>query len=179
MITRSCATAGCHAPGNATEFTLLRLPQTRTVSRRLTQRNLYNTVQLVDFTSPEESRLLKVASQPHGPLKAGVFGDQRSPKYRELAEWVSRLTGVPLNRDEPDSDAIPSGIAWDRLQRSAVRPPPSDHARLEAVLDQLEPNRPAEIRPGAAQSATVDKAKNTPPSGQPFFKQKRATAAAR
>jgi hypothetical protein len=174
MITRSCATAGCHAPGNQTQFTLLRLPQGRTASRRLTQRNLYNAAQLVDFARPEESRLLKVASQPHGPLKAGVFGDQRSPKYRELSAWVSRLTGVPINRDEPANVETTPSIAWDHLQRSAVRAPASEQARLEAVLDQLEPNRPAEIKSQTALPTTAKTAAPEETSSRPFFKQTRA-----
>jgi hypothetical protein len=158
-IARGCATARCHAPGNQSEFTLLRLPQSRTVNRRLTQRNLYSTVQLVDFDKPEESRLLAIAGQPHGPLKAGVFGDQRSPKYRELAAWVSRLTGKPVNRDEAGIDPIPSGIAWDRLQRGADRSQTAEQAKLDAILDQFEPNRPAEIGSAAESSAKGDAAK--------------------
>jgi hypothetical protein len=166
MIARGCATARCHAPGNQSRFTLLRLPQSRTVNRRLTQRNLYSTVQLIDFDKPDESRLLAIASQPHGPLKAGVFGDQRSPKYRELASWVSRLTGKPVNRDEGTTEPIPSGIAWDRLQRGADRPQPAEQAKLEAILDQFEPNRPAEIRPATRPPATGDAAKKQPSIAQ-------------
>jgi hypothetical protein len=161
-IARGCATARCHAPGNQSEFTLLRLPQSRTVNRRLTQRNLYNTVQLVDFDKPEESRLLAIAGQPHGPLKAGVFGDQRSPKYRELAAWVSRLTGKPVHRDEATTEPIPSGIAWDRLQRGADRTHLAEQAKLEAILDQFEPNRPAEIRPATRPPASGNAAKKQP-----------------
>jgi hypothetical protein len=108
---------------------------------------LYNTVQLVDFARPAESRLLKVASQPHGPLKAGVFGDERSPKYRELAAWVSSLTGATLKRDEAPNDNTPATIAWDKLTRSTNETAAGEQAKLDAILDQLEPNRPAEIRP--------------------------------
>jgi hypothetical protein len=162
MIARGCATARCHAPGNQSRFTLLRLPQSRTINRRLTQRNLYSTVQLVDFEKPEQSQLLTLASQPHGPLKAGVFGDRRSPKYRELASWVSRLTGKPINRDDAATDPIPSGIAWDRLQRGVDRTQQSEQAKLEAVLDQFEPNRPAEIRSATRPPATGDAAKKQP-----------------
>jgi hypothetical protein len=173
MVTRACATAGCHAPGNDTQFTLLRLPQSRTASRRLTQRNLYNTVQLVDFDRPEKSRLLEVASKPHGPLKAGVFGDQRSPKYRELAAWVSQLSGNRLNNDAPGNHQGPTGIAWDRLERSVELSRAAEQAKLEAVLDQFEPNRPAEIKPPTQHPATAEKPESARRGGQPSSSQKR------
>ena len=36
------------------------MPPSRTDNRRLTQRNLYSTVQLIDFEKPEQSRLLNL-----------------------------------------------------------------------------------------------------------------------
>jgi hypothetical protein len=173
MIARACATAGCHAPGNETGFTLLRLPQSRSVSRRLTQRNLYNAVQLVDYSQPENSRLLEVASKPHGPLKAGVFGDQRSPKYRELAAWVSQLTGSRLTNEEAASAQGASGITWDRGDRSGPTPRAAEQAKLDAILDSFEPNRPAEIRRATEPPANGEKAKSTSRRGQPLVRPKR------
>ncbi|MEX2140104.1 MAG: hypothetical protein WD894_12635 [Pirellulales bacterium] len=157
LITRSCATAGCHAPGNTTQFTLLRLPHSSAASRRLTQRNLYNTVQLVDFDRPEESRLLKIASQPHGPLPAGVFGDARSPKYQEMVAWISRLTGVPLELRDGSNNHKIANLDWDRAQNLADRLGPlTQSGDIASAADELQPNRPAEIiNKSAEQSAVI------------------------
>ncbi len=158
MLARSCATAGCHAPGNETGFTLLRLPHRRAPSRRLTQRNLYNIVQLVDFSHPQDSRLLELASQPHGPLKAGVFGDARSPKYRDLVTWITALTGSPANGgDGLPVDQRTAIVDWDRARYSADRTAPlaqstDINAAMEgAAADELRPNQPAEVRSGDRQ----------------------------
>ncbi len=151
MITRGCATAGCHAPGNSTDFTLLRLPQGQTASRRLTQRNLYNIVQLVDFSKPDESRLLKTASEPHGPLKSGVFGDRRSPKYRELRAWVSELTGTPLKGNASKIEQATFDAPPSRLDRASN--PLFDAGPVSDVAppdDPLEPNQPAQIKEAAS-----------------------------
>jgi hypothetical protein len=148
MIVRSCATAGCHAPGNPTEFTLLRLPHGRAPSRRLTQRNLYSTAQLVDFSNPPDSRLLEIASQPHGPLKAGVFGDTRSPRYQELVDWINTLTGTAAaGGDESFVDQATATVDWERarqaIERTAPLAQPTDPS---LAADKLQPNQPAEVR---------------------------------
>ena len=150
MITRGCATAGCHAPGNKTEFTLLRLPHGRAPSRRLTQRNLYNTVQLIDFGNPPESRLLEIARQPHGPLKSGVFGDERSPKYQELVAWVTALTGTSAKRDEDlPVDQRTAIVDWERARHTADQIAPSAQPiDLGTIADESQPNQPAEVRTG-------------------------------
>ena len=153
MITRSCASAGCHAPGNDTQFTLLRLPYDRTANRRVVHRNLHSTVQLVDFTRPEESRLLKAASQPHGPLVAGVLGDAESPKYRELVAWISNLTGVPIDNNDGPQRLGTANVDWDQAQQSADRlAPPAQPANPGSAGDGLQPNRPAEIQSAESKS---------------------------
>jgi hypothetical protein len=171
MIVHGCATAGCHAAGNDTAFTLLRLPQGKAASRRLTQRNLYNTAQLVDFNRPADSRLLKVASQPHGPLAAGVFGDRRSPKYQQLVAWVAQLTGKSIGEPEGAGDAQIAAVENDspktatsaRRKKSTARPSP-DHfpgsaqpASFESLDAAQRGNQPAEIR-----QATGDSPKQPP-----------------
>jgi hypothetical protein len=158
MLVRTCATAGCHAPGNATQFTLLRMPYGRAANRRLVHRNLHTTAQFVDFTRPEESRLLKVSGEPHGPLVAGVLGDASSPKYRELVAWISSLTGVAMVKaGGPHIDGT-ANVDWDYAQQSADRlAPVAKHAVVGSAADGLQPNRPAEIK--SAESRVPDSRK--------------------
>jgi hypothetical protein len=167
MITRTCATTGCHAPGNPTEFTLFRLPADRSASRRLVHRNLYTTVQLVDFVQPTESRLLKVASQPHGPLLAGVLGDDESPKYRELVAWISNLTGVQMSSNDGLKPEGTAKVDWDRLQQSADRLAPlAQPASFGSAADGLQPNRPAEIKSAEPKTTIGRKSGRTPQRGR-------------
>jgi hypothetical protein len=142
LIVNGCAAAACHAPTSENRFTLLRLSPGKLAPRRLTQRNLYNTVQLVDFSNPAESPLLKVASRPHGPLKAGVFGDQRSPKYRDLETWIANLTRTSL--DDPQAEQGAIARTADTRSQSA-----GDRGRGKV---RNHPNR----FPGSVQQATFE-----------------------
>ncbi len=167
MITRTCATAGCHAQGNATQFTLLRLPYDRSASRRLVHRNLHSTVQFVDFTRPEESALLKAASQPHGPLVAGVLGDKESPKYRELVAWISNLTGVRMSINAGPQLQGTANVDWDRAQQTADRLAPlAQPVDFGSAADGLQPNRPAEIKSTDPKAVVGRKGRRTPQRGQ-------------
>src|SRR4029079_18063615 len=135
----------------------------QTASRRLTQRNLYNIVQLVDFTKPDESRLLKAASEPHGPLKSGVFGDRRSPKYRELRTWISEPTGTPLKgnaskTEQATFDAPPSGL--DRASNPLFDAGPASGMALPN--DPLEPNQPAQIKEAASSNSNRRPSRSSP-----------------
>jgi hypothetical protein len=151
MILRGCATAGCHAPGNTSGFTLLRSPPGTPASRRLTQRNLHSIVQLVDFQQAEESRLLQVARQPHGPLQLGVFGDARSVKYRQLVKWVSNLTGVEIESNPASAPASSSSNAdlarsiWERAGVADEEVLGNRDTGGSAL--RVEPNQPAAIGP--------------------------------
>ncbi len=119
ILVNGCATAGCHAPGNTTSFTLLRLPQDRPVSRRLTQRNLYNVVQLVDFKKPADSTLFNMANEPHGPLKTPALGQAQSAAYRELIGWVAQLTKSNLDEMLPATVPEPQPAIADRRSSSS------------------------------------------------------------
>jgi hypothetical protein len=67
MLLNYCATAGCHGPNSSSSFTLSRAPLEKIAARRLTERNLYNTLQWIDRDNPVDSKLLTSAREPHGP----------------------------------------------------------------------------------------------------------------
>jgi hypothetical protein len=160
MIVHSCATSGCHSPGDKSGFTLLRLPIGKPASRRLTQRNLHNTVQLVDFSEPGESRLLKIASKPHGPLRSGVFGDQRSPKYRELVEWVAEVTSSKNSEMDEQAEMGIAAATEHVLPPASVSVEHSGNVRSRASLSHagVSPGRPLapEHFPGSVQRASFE-----------------------
>jgi len=91
LLVNSCLTSGCHSSGDDAKFQLLRVPSGRPASRRLTQRNLYAALQLIDCENPAESKLLKIPVAAHGTLKSPMFTDPQSPQYRRLVEWVYQV----------------------------------------------------------------------------------------
>jgi hypothetical protein len=88
MLLNYCATAGCHGPNSSSSYTLLRAPLERVAARRLTERNLYNTLQWIDKENPLDSKLLSAAREPHGPNQASGITGVGTAKYQELASWV-------------------------------------------------------------------------------------------
>jgi hypothetical protein len=149
ILVNGCATTGCHAPGNTTTFTLLRLPLNRPVSRRLTQRNLYNVVQVIDFKYPANSTLFKMAKEPHGPLKTPALGETHSPAFRELVQWAAVLTRSNLDELLPVEPV-------EQKQAMAETRPPAGSARQSLIRRMRGPTVSSSRTPRAhvAQPAT-------------------------
>jgi hypothetical protein len=103
MLLNYCATAGCHGPSSQSQFTLSRAPLEKFASRRLTERNLYNTLQWIDHDSPIDSKLLSAAREPHGPNQASGATGVGTAKYQELVSWVLQAS--------PNTNFGPSNIA--------------------------------------------------------------------
>jgi hypothetical protein len=104
MLMHSCATAGCHGPSPGSAYVLARPAVDRSLPQRLTQRNLFNTLEWIDRDNPTESKLLAAARQSHGATAANsgtTAGNAGSAvldpvKYQELQAWVCQ-TAQGLN----------------------------------------------------------------------------------
>jgi hypothetical protein len=166
ILVNGCATTGCHAPGNTTTFTLLRLPANRPVSRRLTQRNLYNVVQLVDFKRPADSSLFKMAKEPHGPLKTPALGEAQSA-YRELVQWVAALTRSNLDELVP-ADTVEQKQAVAEAKPAAGPPRQSLMRRMRApsVSGSHTPRAPIVQPPIKATGPIIKMPTNAPTTAE-------------
>ena len=91
LLMNSCATSGCHGPGSKSRYIILRIPSDRTGTRRLTQRNLQSTIQMLDYQNSQQSRLLIAASRPHGTASSAIF-DPQTVKFRQLYNWIAAVT---------------------------------------------------------------------------------------
>lgn len=91
LLINRCGAAGCHGQASPSGFRLLRMPPGGPPSRRLTQRNLYATLQWVDRAHPDQSPLVTVPMRPHGTARAPVFGDHQVTQYRQLVDWCRRV----------------------------------------------------------------------------------------
>jgi len=95
-----CATAACHAATSDHGPKLVRSSRHGQVPRRVTLRNLEETLAYIDRERPSESLLLKKAVEPHGGLKVAVV-DRNHLAYRQLSQWVRRASGATVRNPAP------------------------------------------------------------------------------
>ena len=95
MLLNYCATAGCHGTSGTSTYSLLRPALGSPPSQRLTQRNLYNTIQWINREQPADSKLLAKAQQAHAaPETTGAACALSPAQYQELVAWVWQSTMV-------------------------------------------------------------------------------------
>jgi hypothetical protein len=128
MLLNHCATAGCHGPGALNTFSLTRISSGASASRRITQRNLLAILQAINRNDPSASPLLSAPLRPHGTAKAPVFTDQQVAQYRQLADWVYRVSQMP---------ASPSPVMQAAHQEPARA---AAHVAAPAVYNAPEPS---------------------------------------
>ncbi len=135
LLLNHCTNAGCHGPQSSTKFTLNRLGKTS--SLRLTQRNLFSTIEQLNRQSPAESPLLKQSVQAHGGTRSAVFGSREAQQYQQLVIWVFRAADshVPQRVESPQA-AVPergAGVLLQNIDR------PSD-SKPTTMLKSLLPS---------------------------------------
>jgi hypothetical protein len=96
ILLNHSTSSGCHGGCADDRLQWIRTPLGQSPSRHVTQRNLYATLQWIDWENPGSSPLLKAAGGPHGHLPTAVFTDRQIGQYRRLAEWVYRVAQKPL-----------------------------------------------------------------------------------
>ena len=111
----------------------------RSISRRLTQRNLHAAIRCINSGDPAMSPLLVNAIREHGDSKAPVFTSREVLQYRQLVSWVYLVA-----------------------QKSAPMP-------TETVVPQPVPLLQAPLTPAAAPASMVPSAslQGTPAVGEP------------
>jgi hypothetical protein len=143
ILMNHCATGGCHGSQAESKMQLLRIPTGRPATRRLTQRNLYEVLQLIDREKPEASQFLAAASKPHGSVRAAIFNDRQGAQYQHLVKWVGDVTGHPEMQT-----AISSSVA----------------APLATPGKRSDSYRTAHAKPGALQPLQATPTAITPPT---------------
>lgn len=149
LLLNRCGASACHSGQAGGDFRLMRPLKDKTLPRRLTQRNLYAALQMIDEQDPENSPLLTVPQGPHGGEQQGMFDGRRELQWVELREWV-RMAARPVDpatglaatdqsgADSPEA-ALPAGNT-----NTAFRPPTAAAANNEIHRSVFEsPHRPA------------------------------------
>ncbi len=136
-----CATAACHAATSDHGPKLVRSSRHGQLPRRVTLRNLEETLAYVDRARPSESLLLKKAVEPHGGTKVAVL-DRNHLAYRQLSQWVRRVSGASV----PNLAPVVAGAAVPRtatprgnIQATAEMPLESDDPVSAADKSKRKP----------------------------------------
>jgi hypothetical protein len=128
LLLNRCGTNACHGSLANTQFRLMRPLKDQALPRRLTQRNLYATLKMIDMADPDASPLLTVPRGPHGGEKEGLFTGKQDAQWVQLRDWV-RLAAQPRESSEAAdfaSDAATSGAAAAPERSMALRPATTD-----------------------------------------------------
>jgi hypothetical protein len=120
ILLNRCGANQCHGPNAKSEFRLLRPPPGQIVSRRFTQRNLYEAVQYLDQSNPDASPLVAMPQQRHGSALTPVFDKQSAHQLAELVAWARMTIAAPAGPAPPAPRTIaPTGAT---LLQPAAKP---------------------------------------------------------
>ena len=151
MMVRSCGTVGCHDGGTDTSFQLNRLALTAGSHPKVFEQNLQAILDLLTGEAPQQSLIVKMAQQRHGPR------DRPSTPLRQrqidlLTAWVADVTGYATARQEAlaaqatspnlSAGAATEGISGKHSAGSVHpvqnQPPPSQSNNGEPTFEDLE-----------------------------------------
>jgi hypothetical protein len=102
-------------------------------NRRITQRNLYSVLGLINHDRPADSPLLQAPIRPHGTARAPIFTDRSLAQYKQMVDWVYRVAQAP-----PPSEAGTAGLLGSpdpAVQPAAYESP------FDAERDSAEPGK--------------------------------------
>jgi hypothetical protein len=119
LLLNHCSTAGCHGVGSQSAFLLLRPTPGTATARRLTLRDLHNTLAWVDHDNPVESKLLSTARKPHGQSTTPIFETEETLQYKQLVAWVLLATQGDKNSRTP---ATPAKVSMQRPTNGPILP---------------------------------------------------------
>jgi hypothetical protein len=146
LLVNRCGASGCHGPNAESEYRLARPMAGRLASRRLTQRNLYASMQYVDKEKPLSSPLILQATQAHGKSRQAPIDVRETESLRQLAQWLTRFQQTPTRPANPET---PSTVLSqpDTATDSNVRL--VDHQ--EPIATSIEEVEGDEVTPPAAE----------------------------
>jgi len=140
ILSHNCAAAACHGgAGVPPEARLFRLSPDRYALRGQTAQNLRTVLGWIDFNEPGASPILTKPLQPHGGMPGPVFSGTDMKQYRDLVDWVYRIT--QQRTPPPPEDLHPA----ESSTGTALSSEPAAGINLDAVLP---------LRDGGVQPAT-------------------------
>ena len=168
ILVNNCMTSGCHSRPERSEYYLLRPPHDQRPGRRLTQRNLYETLKWIDANQPDQSRLMQAATNPHGGQKVAPLGPGRTLQSQMLQFFVEAAT---RGSQTPSADSgsqvatAPPQTAQKPSRPSLAQNPPMQPPMRS--MDQGQSLQSEPQQPGFPISPMVDGRPQAGPAGIP------------
>jgi hypothetical protein len=144
MLLNYCATAGCHGATGSQKYILLRPALGKQPLVRVTQRNLYNTLQWVDYSNPAESKLLKAAAEPHGDGQLTASAVLDAAKCQQLSAWVMQV-GQRMQTPAATSAALMAAAAPPVRSRGVLASRYSPPGSIDSAVAQPMPINPKAV----------------------------------
>jgi hypothetical protein len=124
-LINSCAS--CHtAKRYKGTFRLYRRDDNEPNDQRFTARNLQSVLDAIDLQRPDQSPILRLSIQAHGPARLPPYGGPNDPAYRELFTFVSRVYDGhkkdSIIADDAGKEPRPEAIAQSRSRRPETKP---------------------------------------------------------
>ncbi len=140
LLLNHCATAGCHSVGTQSKFILLRPTSGSPTARRLTLRDLHNTLDWVDYDTPAKSKMLSAAKEMHGTCSSPPIEKEDSREYQQLVAWVLLTT---QGDKSPAQNGRPATITTRAMPRAipapAMKPTDASAATPRQTTTNLSP----------------------------------------
>ena len=131
VLINGCSAAKCH-DSRSEVMPLMDLGRSKPIPRRMSQRNLHETLKFVDRSNPFASPLLLAASQPHAGVDKPVL-PSGSKHFEQLKLWVIMLS------DDPDEN-YQAYLNPSLQEKLAVEPIEEDYTSQEEIVP-VEPER--------------------------------------
>jgi hypothetical protein len=157
LLVNNCTTSGCHQVGGKQVYQLDRAVLHGLSNRRTTLSNLAATLALVNRDAPQQSLLLTVPRTEHADMKQPILGSRQDQQFRQLAEWVSVVTGAPLPADDK-LDGTKTAVDTSSRRTTAAQ------RRNKAISSKTARVEPRPFHVDDQRTPTGDEAK---PDGQP------------
>ena len=144
LLLNHCALAGCHGPSPKSTYVLFRTSAKRIIPRRITQRNLYNTLTTLDLDHPENSSLLTSATTAHGMQPAPALDISATQQIAALVNWVRIVAATPThhadsNVTNPNIASRPIMYQQGRSQRTEKMTTPDSDPPLPSLNPPILP----------------------------------------
>lgn len=165
ILLKGCAAANCHV-STSDNFPLYRGNVGQGVPRRMSQRNLFQTLALINRGQPLDSRLLTMAATAHGDAEQAAL-EKESEAYLRLARWAvvvsNRFDPQAWNEhfsiQSPDFDLPEAEIPVATVSTVPEKPQPVGQF---ALVPKLPPRAP-EADEGIASEAASGPGSEPPP----------------